>query len=177
MTTVREISTQSLLAQAAYADLNIGAILDTENLIVQAGMADRQADEFSASWTVVDQYTGISGASATVFEEVDGGQRYLAIRGTELDDLSDINADGLLLIGFPRKLNPQFVGLRGAVQDWIDNGTLTADFTIAGHSLGGYLGVGLGTSFAEAGEVYTYNAPGRDQWGQTRLVVREGGIG
>jgi hypothetical protein len=87
-------------------------------------------------------------------------QRYLAIRGAEPDDAGDINADYILAQGFRSQLNPQFIGLQGAVQDWIDDGTLSPGFSITGHSLGGYLAVGLGTSFDEAGAVYTFNAPG-----------------
>lgn len=159
MSDINEFHKNSSLSFAAYADLFKGigtaAYIDA---LQQVQMPQSQAENFVAHWEVIDRYTDATGVSATVFEKVGGGQRYLAIRGTESP--GDIGADYILARGFPPEMNPQFVGLKSAVQDWIDNGTLSADFSITGHSLGGYLAVALGSSFEEAGEVYTYNAPG-----------------
>lgn len=81
MSTVQNYFTQAELALAAYADLvtaepNVAKLKD-------AGMSQVQADRFATQWRVIDQYSPVSsGLSATVFEEVSSGKRYLAIRGT-----------------------------------------------------------------------------------------------
>ena len=157
MDTLPVLYTQSLLALAAYADLVPGA--PTIAALTRAGMSDRQAVDFISNWLVVAQYTDASGASATVFQEKSSGKRYLAIRGTESP--GDFNADYILALGFPSYLNPQFIRLQTQVQTWLANGTLTNGFTIAGHSLGGYLATAIGTWFrSQSGPVFTYNAPG-----------------
>lgn len=160
MATIQELYTQSLLAQAAYANLVVGSISSTQSLRADASMALKQAEDFASKWTVVDQYSDASGVGATIFQEIATGKKYLAIRGTE-PGLGDINADYILALGFPSFLNPQFIQLRGVVQGWIDNGKLNSGFSITGHSLGGYLATAVGTWFgAQTASVYTYNTPG-----------------
>ena len=159
MATTQELYIQSLLAQAAYANLAIGSISNTSSLIANANMTDAQATDFASKWKVVNQYTDLSGVGATVFQEISTGKKYLAIRGTE--GLADLGADYILALGYPSYLNPQFVALRGVIQTWINNGTLGSGFSITGHSLGGYLATAIGTWFGtQTGGVYTYNAPG-----------------
>ena len=156
MSQVSELLKQADLAFAAYA--GFGAT-DLEEDLKDAGMSDTQITEFLSNWTIIDQYTDASGVSATVFQENTTSNRYLAIRGTESP--GDINADYILALGFPSYLNPQFVRLQTQVQTWIDNGDLTTGFSIAGHSLGGYLATAIGTWFsAESSEIYTFNSPG-----------------
>lgn len=158
MATVQELYLQSTLAKAAYADLESGPP-NEDKLKVQGGMTAVQAADFAANWTVVDQYADSSGASATIFQEIWGGKRYLAIRGTESP--GDFNSDYILALGFPSYLNPQFIQLRPIVQGWIDSGMLDTGFTVTGHSLGGYIAAALGTWFSsESSGIYTYNAPG-----------------
>ncbi|QOJ23450.1 MAG: hypothetical protein HRU78_07100 [Gammaproteobacteria bacterium] len=63
-------------------------------------------------WQVADQYTDpVTGVSATVFEAKNGGAKYLAIRGTELE-AKDILADGILASAIPPVINPQFIALQ-----------------------------------------------------------------
>jgi hypothetical protein len=158
MSTVQELYLQSTLAKAAYADLARG-LPNEDNLRSQGGMSELQAVEFAKKWTVVDQYSDSSGASATIFQEIWGGKKYLAIRGTESP--GDFNSDYILALGFPSYLNPQFIQLCPIVQGWIDSGMLDTGFTVTGHSLGGYIAAALGTWFSsESSGIYTYNAPG-----------------
>lgn len=160
MATIKELYTQSLLAQASYATLNAGQPSVTD-LMAGSTMAQAQAIEFSENWTVIDQYTDASGASATIFQENSSGRTFLAVRGTTPSDIGDLTADYILATGFPYFVNPQYIQLRAVVQNWIDNGKLGASFSITGHSLGGYLATALGTHFSShTSEVYTYNAPG-----------------
>ena len=76
MSGLNDFSLQASLAFAAYADLDIGRP-DVQTFRAE-DFAEKQAEDFSARWTVIDQYIDASGASATVFEEVDGGQPTLS---------------------------------------------------------------------------------------------------
>lgn len=149
------------LALATYSDFYHGMSQGAyEDALKQGGkgMSLTQAQDFAASYTVIDQYTDLSGVSATIFEGRDG-KRHLAIRGT--GGFGDINADCILAQGFPSYLNPQFVQLRGQIDTWLANGDLTSGFSVTGHSLGGYLAVAVGTWYSgQVGQTYTYNAPG-----------------
>ncbi len=157
METIVTYSCQADLAFAAYATLAKG-VPDTSKLEA-IGMSSIQAVEFAKRWKVIDSVEFLNGAAATVFEEIGKpGVRYLAVRGTELGN-ADLLADEILALGFPSFVNPQFVALRGQIQAWMDSGTLPASFTIAGHSLGGYLAAAIGSWF-RSGSAYMYNAPG-----------------
>jgi len=158
MTAIQEIYIQSLLAQAAYADLQIGNP-NIAALQDKASMTFSQATDFASKWKVVDQYSDASGVGATVFQEIATGTKYLAIRGTE--GFTDINADYILALGIPSFLNPQYLQLSGAINGWLSSGVLPNNFTVTGHSLGGYLAAALGSFYsANTSHVYTYNAPG-----------------
>lgn len=156
---------QAELALAAYSTFAPGMTLaDYKNALIDAGkgLSTTQAADFAATWSVVTQYTdSLTGASATVFQEVATGKKYLAIRGTQ--GLTDYFADYLILNGTPSQLNTQYLLLKAKVSQWLGDGTLTAGFTVTGHSLGGYLAAGLvadfGTSISQA---YLYNAPGNN---------------
>ncbi|MFN4341574.1 MAG: calcium-binding protein [Azonexus sp.] len=160
MNTMSDFSKQSDLALAAYAELYSGISgAAFRNALKDVGMSPAQAEHFSTQWRVVDSKTFPNGAAATVFEEIGKpGMRYLAVRGTELG-IADIVADAILATGFPSSVNPQFFTLRTQVQEWIDSGALTANFSVTGHSLGGYLAAGIGSWF-QNGTVFMYNAPG-----------------
>jgi len=83
MASIIDYFNQAELSFAAYADLERGTP-DTQALQGESvGMSAIQAAQFASEWIVVDQYPDASGASATVFQEVATGNRYLAIRGTE----------------------------------------------------------------------------------------------
>jgi hypothetical protein len=163
MTTIGDFFKQAELAQAAYANLAAGAIDNTgiSALRSAGGMSPSQAAQFAETWRVVaPTFTDASGASATVFEEKSSGKRYLAVRGTD-PQLNDLFTDGLLALGIPSRLNPQFTALRAQVEAWRANGTLGNSFSVAGHSLGGYLAAALKEVFpAQVSDAYLFNAPG-----------------
>jgi Ca2+-binding RTX toxin-like protein len=174
---------QAELALAAYSNLTPGMTDAAYKLALiddGKGMSTIQAAAFASKWTVLDQYTpteqvpvydnfGVivdyveqySGLSATVFKEVATGKRHLAIRGTEITDLGDLTADGgVLLHGIP-DLSDQYQSLHAKVAEWQTNGVLFGTFTVAGHSLGGWLAEGLAVDFAASIEhTYVYNSPG-----------------
>ncbi|MDP3481581.1 MAG: hypothetical protein Q8R88_17595, partial [Desulfoprunum sp.] len=162
MSIITEYYTQAELALAAYSTLTTGMLKDDYINALKdngKGMSENQASEFAANWSVVDQFSGISGVSATVFKEKETGKTFLAIRGT--NNLGDITADYIIEAGFPSSLNPQFIQLQNQVSQWLAAGKLSSGFTIAGHSIGGYLAAAIGTAFsAESAAVYTFNAPG-----------------
>ena len=172
---------QSELALAAYADLSPG--IPVRDALVQggSGMSFEQATRFSTQWTVVAQYnhtseqypvydevtgdllrydTTTNGLSVTVFQDNATGQKYLAIRGT--DDMYDAATD-LVSVGIlgSTRFQAQYQSLRLKVQEWIGNGTLPAQFTVTGHSLGGFLATGLASEYAaNVSHAYLYNSPG-----------------
>lgn len=160
MNQINTFFTQAELALAAYGNFHIGERPDLAELI-DKGMTTSEADRFAAQWFVVDQYNAINGLSATVFQN-QSGKRYLTVRGTD-PSLLDLTADFILTNGFPPQLNPQFQSLKAKIQEWTSNGVLPSTFTVAGHSLGGYLASAVGLEFgARIEAVYTYNAPGVD---------------
>lgn len=165
MSTITDFHVQADLALAAYANLTSG-ISSTAytNALTDdaAGMTLAQATVFAAKWNVITQYTDpLTGVSATVFQAVSGGPKYLAIRGTQ--GLTDYLADYLILNGTPSTLNPQYQSLKTQVQAWLGNGTLSPGFTVSGHSLGGYLAAGLVADFGSSiSRAYLYNAPGNN---------------
>lgn len=163
MSGLTDIRRQAELALASYATLQTGDIDDAgRDALVKQGMAEVQALRFAAEWRVIAQHTDSSfpGASATVFEEKATGKRFLAIRGTE-PSLIDFISDTYFLLGVPAILNPQAVSLLPVLNQWRADGTLPSSFTIAGHSLGGFLAAGLGGAFrSNVTQAYLFNAPG-----------------
>ena len=150
------------LAFASYANLAAGIQGPDYNAALEdAGMAEKQAQRFAESWSVVDQFGDSTGVSATIFQR--GTELYLAIRGTE-PEAGDILADGLLALGVSAKLNPQFESLKSQIDGvWRKEGgpLFGKDFSVSGHSLGGYLAVAVKESYPDSvTEAYIYNAPG-----------------
>jgi Ca2+-binding RTX toxin-like protein len=193
MSSTVEYFKQAQLALAAYADLTTG-VPDISALRDQGrGMSFEQATRFSNQWTVVAQYnhtsdpypvydentgellrydTTTNGLSVTVFQENATGQRYLAIRGT--DDLYDLATDlvSVAILGSTR-FQAQYRSLKLKVQEWIGNGTLPNQFTVTGHSLGGFLAMGLASEFsANVSHAYLYNAPGVGSVAATEIGQR-----
>jgi len=160
MSQINDYFIQAELAMAAYANLNVGA--PSQGELIQAGMSSVQAAQFASKWVVVEQYNDpITGVSATVFEEVGTGKKHLAVRGTQ--DPADFVADYLILTGVPSELNPQYLSLKSKLNEWLGDGTLNQGFTVAGHSLGGYLSAGLIADFSTSiSHAYLYNAPGNN---------------
>jgi Ca2+-binding RTX toxin-like protein len=154
----------SELALAAYAPLVSGMVGDGySNVLEGNGMTVSQAEYFSRSWRVITQHNDrVSGLSATVFEEVISGNRYLAIRGTQPTDAGDVGTDLLIIFsGYEINLSSQYRQLKTKVGEWLADGTLQQGFTVSGHSLGGFLATGLAADFADSiSHAYLYNAPG-----------------
>ncbi|MBU1340155.1 MAG: hypothetical protein KKE44_05140 [Proteobacteria bacterium] len=162
MSIITEYFQQSELAFAAYANLFPGISDDAYIInLKKAGMSNAQAEAFAAKWQVADSYPNpITGVSATVFREIGTNNTHLAIRGTTVSDLRDMFANVELAIGIPSYLNLQFALLLPEVVEWVDDGTLTNGFSVAGHSLGGYVATAIKTCFTESSDVYTFNGPG-----------------
>lgn len=88
MSVISNYYLNSDLAFAAYTELASGVDPIPALTEPDIGMSSVQAETFSENWRVVDQFNeNPNGLSATVFESVATGERYLAVRGT--DDLSD----------------------------------------------------------------------------------------
>lgn len=150
---------QSQLAAAAYATFTqTGTILLRD--LKDAGMSPPDATAFKDAYTVVRQYADpITGMSATVFQNVDTGERYLAIKGT--DNLQNEIEDCLVAVGAPVQVIPGYGGLQTQVYQWIQEGTLPDRFTVAGYSLGGYLVAALLNDFTDKiSQGYGFNVPG-----------------
>ncbi len=165
MSTIADYLKQAELALAAYAEnLYPGIPLDNFLTALESGgkgMSIAQARHFASRWRVLEQYSDpLTGLSATVFEEVSTGERSLAVRGT--DDPADLWTDfvDIALLGTPERQG-QYAALKAKVQEWLTDGTLSSGFTVAGHSLGGFLAGALLVDFpAEIEHAYLYNAPG-----------------
>lgn len=114
MANITETFSQAELALASNANLSVGTPSTVELKRDGVGMSSVHAARFAESLIVVDQYTdSASGLSVTVFAPTnDPNARYLAIRGTE-PTASDLTADGLLALGLPAYLNPQYLHLSG----------------------------------------------------------------
>jgi len=158
MSQVVEHFLQAELSLIGYARLTVGEPNQTE--LIKVGLSPSRAVDFATNWSIVDQYNEPStGLSATVFEEVASGRRYLAIRGTQPSG-ADLTADGLLALGLPSDLNPQFISLKTKIDSWLADGTLNSFFTVTGHSLGGYLAAAVKQTYAQVSDAYLFNAPG-----------------
>lgn len=164
-TTIVEQAQQAELALAAYASLVKGE--PDKDALKKAGLSDLQADQFRKQYTVIDQFNDASGLSVTVFEDKTSHTRYLAIRGT--DDLYDLATDAInVAILGGTKYQDQYQALKAKVAAWQVDGTLPdgvrpgqQQYTVTGHSLGGFLATALTADFpATIGYTYLNNAPG-----------------
>lgn len=130
----------------------------------QAEFSINQARNFTDTYYVMIQYTDVTGLSATVFADKVSGETFLAIRGTEASDLMDLLTDliDITWLG-STTLQPQYISLRSKVAEWLENGTLPQNFTVTGHSLGGFLAAGLVAEPVLADHIshaYLFNNPG-----------------
>lgn len=174
MTTITDYFAQAQLSLAAYAlNLQQGMFGGTDQnspyvkALTDAGMSAQQATTFASTYTVVEQSGGIgspTGFSATLFQNAQTGQKFLAIRGTEpnLTIGPDLWADATIAFGNPF-LNLQIPALVSFYDQLKTDGLVTpADtLTVSGHSLGGYLAQLL-TMYdpVQVSQTCTYNAPG-----------------
>ncbi|SER25795.1 Ca2+-binding protein, RTX toxin-related [Nitrosomonas sp. Nm51] len=156
---------QAELALASYAKNLTAGIPDRDKLINDAAFPATQADAFTLRYEVVDQHIDATGLSATVFRDNNTGETYLAIRGTEATDPADLLTDlvNIALFG-STTLQPQYLSLKSQVQAWIDAEILPQNFTVTGHSLGGFLATDLAVDAQFADNIthaYLYNTPGQ----------------
>ncbi len=161
----------SQFSMAAYAQLlNTFTGPISQSQLVAAGFSSGLADQFSPRYTVLSHLeNGPSGFSATLFEKIEANadgshDKILAIRGTDgpVDLLVDLV--NVALAG-STTLNPQYIALRNYIGVLSADSNLlgTGNFTVTGHSLGGFLAQGLmaDSEFKDRiDKVYTYNAPG-----------------
>jgi hypothetical protein len=156
---------QAELALAAYAKELIPGVAPELSKLEAADFSTNQAPAFANTYRVVDQFNdNATGLSATIFADIGSGKIFLAVRGTEADDIRDF-ATGvfdIMLFG-STQLHPQYSSLKAKVAEWLSNGTLSPVFTVTGHSMGGFLAVGLVDDpdfAANVSHAYLYNAPG-----------------
>jgi hypothetical protein len=164
MTKINDYLIQSELAMASYGSFLGNSVIVTDLTDLSVGMSPTQATDFVEKWQVSAQYTDpVTGLSATVFEEIATGTKHLAIRGTEPARANDIVSDLLLAAGWPSNFNPQFIALRSHLENvWLQDPAVLQgqNFTVTGHSLGGYLAAAIKSSFPQASQGFLFNAPG-----------------
>jgi hypothetical protein len=158
----KEYFNHAELALAAYAN-GLNESIETNTKLKNGGFSTTQADAFILKYTVIDQHTDATGLSATIFANDATGETFLAIRGTQMTDPGDLLAGLSLAIFGSTVLQPQYASLKTQVQAWLNDGTLPSTFTVTGHSLGGFLAMGLANNpvfAANVSHAYLYNAPG-----------------
>ena len=161
MTQQIEYFKQAELVLAAYATFNSDILAQAE--LKDVNFSTSQARYFADTYRLVTQYTDATGLSATVFTDADN-KTFLAIRGTEASDPMDLLTDliDITWLG-STALQPQYISLRSKVVEWLGNGTLPQNFTVTGHSLGGFLAAGLVAEPVLADHIshaYLFNSPG-----------------
>lgn len=158
-----EYSKQAELALASYAQ-NLISGDPSEFELKKAELSANQARTFAETYHVVAQHTDATGLSATIFATDTTGETFLAIRGTEEGNLRDLLTDliNITWLG-DTTLQPQYISLKFKVAEWIESGVLPSNFTVTGHSLGGFLAAGLVAESVFADHIshaYLFNAPG-----------------
>ncbi|MBU1236748.1 MAG: hypothetical protein KJ634_12125 [Gammaproteobacteria bacterium] len=171
MSTISEYFQQAELSLAAYAQLSSGMSPVALAVAVQQdgkGLSPKQAEEFAKTWRVVDQYTPTetvtttdeygnetqitvsNGLSVTLFKNVETHERYVAVRGTEVDDAGDLWTDfvDIALLGTPER-QAQYAALKARLDEWLTEPDRLQGqtFTVTGHSLGGFLAGALLVDF------------------------------
>jgi len=153
---------QAELALAAYADFTSDMLTQAE--LEDADFSTSQARTFTDTYRLVAQYTDATGLSATIFTDKVSGEAFLAIRGTEASDSMDLLTDliDITWLG-STTLQPQYISLKFKVAEWLENGILPQNFTVTGHSLGGFLAAGLVAEPMFTNHIshaYLFNTPG-----------------
>lgn len=155
---------QAELALAAYANFTLD--IPTQAELRDADFSTIQANIFASTYRIADhQYNDpITGLSATVFVDKVSGETFLSLRGTEINDVRDFATGVFDIMLFGNTiLHPQYLSLRAKVTEWLNNGTLSPTFTVTGHSMGGFLAIGLADDPLFTNNVshtYLFNAPG-----------------
>jgi trimeric autotransporter adhesin len=162
--------TYAELAQACYAD---GLTENGNNLpklqeTPQPGMSEFQAEQFLEHWKVLRQDTALDGFSATLFENLDTGERVLAIAGTHFGDFgpapNDLLTDIVNIARFGSIAGmAQYRSLENFYEQLIAQEVLdaTEQLSVTGHSLGGFLTQAFAARHPSVvTAAYTFNAPG-----------------
>jgi pimeloyl-ACP methyl ester carboxylesterase len=158
-----DLQTYSETALASYAQaLSIGLGVNRAELI-RAGMSAAQATSFDSRWSVLAQSEGhLSGFSAVLLQNVQSGQKALAIRGT--DGAADFITDFVNISIYGSVLGmPQYMALEAFYADLLGTGQLAASdqLVLTGHSLGGFLAQAFTARHPSVvSAAYTFNAPG-----------------
>ncbi|MBX3340380.1 MAG: hypothetical protein KF711_02245 [Nitrospira sp.] len=156
----------ALCSMASYANLTAGMSAQRyKEGLTANGFADSLADIFIATYRVAaDTFTDpVTGLSVTLFESIATGEKILAIRGTNPNEINDLITDGLLVAGESATLSPQYIALQRYYSQLIEQGTLGPNelLSVTGHSLGGFLAQAFTVDHAtNIRHTYTYNAPG-----------------
>ncbi|QOJ23454.1 MAG: hypothetical protein HRU78_07120 [Gammaproteobacteria bacterium] len=131
----------------------------------KAELSAGQARTFVGTYQVIEQFNdALTGLSTTVFTDKVSGEAFLAIRGMKDSDRMDLLTDliDITWLG-STTLQPQYISLKFKVAEWLENGILPQNFTVTGHSLGGFLAAGLVAEPMFTNHIshaYLYNAPG-----------------
>jgi len=179
----------ALLSEASYADFQNIDITDPSKIKTalknidgqDKGFSQTQAEDFVKHWRVsVHQPNTASGFSATLFENIQTGEKVFAIRGSEKGSIADWYTD-FVDIGILGSTNSQgqYQDLKNFYQQLISDGTLGANetFNVTGHSLGGFLAQSFAIDYPfQIGSTYTYNAPGIGGGVLDALGVAQGNI-
>jgi hypothetical protein len=166
MPTIQQLSIYSQTSLASYATDLLPIQNNSARYKVQAvGMAASQADDFDATWAVLQQSTPTAnGFSAVLLQNRTTGEKVLAIAGTDPASPADIITDLVNVALYGTVLGmPQYASLESFYTQLVSSGKLGAaeQVTVTGHSLGGFLAQAFTarhTSVVSA--AYTYNAPG-----------------
>ncbi|MCS6297679.1 MAG: hypothetical protein H8K09_15700 [Nitrospira sp.] len=154
------------LSMAAYSDLTATMSVENyKNALKGDGFTDALADQFVATFKIAaDTFTdAATGLSVTLFQSIATGEKILAIRGTNPNEINDLITDGLLVAGESATLSPQYAALQSYYAQLVDQGTLRSNelLSVTGHSLGGFLAQAFTVDHAtNIRHTYTYNAPG-----------------
>ncbi|MDR2901798.1 MAG: hypothetical protein LBU87_01640 [Lactobacillales bacterium] len=136
--TLRDYEEQLMLVDASYANFNIPRDGDylkelKKQLIEDRGFSKQRADYVIDNYDIVQHTDPESGASFCVFSRKDqpDAPKILAVRGTEIGDLNDINEDhDMIRYGIPAS-QARFIRQK------IYNDLPRAQYKLVGHSLGG----------------------------------------
>jgi hypothetical protein len=119
--------TSAQLSMAAYANLTVGMSLDQyKQELVRVGFTDDLAQEFVTQYSIAaDTFSNAQGLAVNLFQKTGSTEKVLAIRGTEgINTLSDLVADGRIVIGEAADLNPQYAALKNYYQQLVASGVL-----------------------------------------------------